>query len=147
LTVVLAFVLSVFCTQILWNEYASFLISLYMIAPNNISIYFDLSTRSHHFESFTIATMTVTNDHTFVVITIRFCPHSLHITVFVTRTTQRVPLVNNNLQNNTQKDRQSNGQSTKKTKGQEKFEKAKGTFRSRKLKKDNIIHMTVIYGF
>ena len=37
--------------------------------------------------------MTVTNDHTFVVITIRFCPHSLHITVFVTRTTQRVPLV------------------------------------------------------
>jgi hypothetical protein len=34
------------------------------------------------------------------------------------------------------KDRQSNGQSTKKTKGQEKFEKAKGTFRSRKLKKD-----------
>jgi hypothetical protein len=34
-----------FSTQILWNEYASFLISLYMIAPNNISISFDLSTR------------------------------------------------------------------------------------------------------
>ena len=34
------------------------------------------------------------------------------------------------------KDRQSNGQSTKKTKGQEKFEKAKGTIRSRKLKKN-----------
>ena len=34
------------------------------------------------------------------------------------------------------KDRQSNGQSTKQTKGQEKFEKAKGATRSRKLKKD-----------
>jgi hypothetical protein len=32
------------------------------------------------------------------------------------------------------KDRQSNGQSTKQTKGQEKFEKAKGTIRNRKLK-------------
>ena len=59
---------------------------------------------SHHFEGFTIATMTwftlrnicVTNDHgyvPFVVNTSQSFPHSWLITGFVTRLTRRVPLV------------------------------------------------------
>jgi hypothetical protein len=62
---------------------------------------------SHHFESFTVATMTlltvtesVTNDHgyvPFVLSTSRSFPHSWLITGFVTRVTWQVPLVEQEL--------------------------------------------------
>jgi hypothetical protein len=63
---------------------------------------------SHHFESFTVATMTwltvmeyrVTNDHGYVplvVSTSRSFPHSWLINWFVTRLTRRVPLVEHEL--------------------------------------------------
>ena len=67
-----------------------------------------LKSWSHHFESFTVASMTwwplwnicVTNDHIYVslvVCTSQSFPHSWLITGFVTRLTRRVPLVDQEL--------------------------------------------------